>query len=105
VTWGKIDRLANSDLGKQNFTYKWLSRNSADHPGGEDNQFVAPQTVLIGRNGIRYRTLHRARVTGDGKYCCEFLAIEEVGGRLTGLPPRQHALLTAIAWDTGSGPR
>ena len=62
-----------------------------------ENQFVAPQAVLIGRGGRRYRTLlHRARIQGDGTYCCEFLAIEEVGGPLTGLPIQQLSLLTAI---------
>ena len=62
-----------------------------------ENEFIAPQAVLIGRGGRRYRTLlHRARIQGDGVYCCEFLAIEEVGGPLTGLSSRQLSLLTAI---------
>ena len=40
--------------------------------------------------------LHCARIQGDGTYCCEFLAIEEVGGPLTGLPNQQLSLLTGI---------
>jgi hypothetical protein len=97
VAWGRIDKLANSDLGQQNFTYKWLEETAQIILAARDNQFVAPQTILIGRNGVRYRTLlHRARIQGDGTYCCEFLAIEDVGGPVTGLPRRQLSLLTSI---------
>jgi hypothetical protein len=97
VPWSRINRLAQSDAGKQNFIYKWLEETAQIILVARENQFMAPQTVLIGRGGRRYRTLlHHARIRGDGKYCCEFLAIEEVGGPLTGLPNRQLSLLTGI---------
>ncbi len=97
VSWCKIQKLANSDAGKQNFTYKWLEETAQIILAAREHQFIAPQSVLIGRGGRRYRTiLHRARTQGDGIYCCEFLAIEEVGGPLIGLPKRQLSLLTGI---------
>ena len=97
VPLGKIHRLAQSDAGKQNFIYKWLEETAQIILAARENQFMAPQTVLIGRGGRRYRTLlHCARIQGDGTYCCEFLAIEEVGGPLTGLPNQQLSLLTGI---------
>ncbi len=97
VPWGRIHKLAHSDAGKQNFIYKWFEETAQIILEARENQFMAPQTVLIGRGGRRYRTLlHRARIQGDGTYCCEFLAIEEVGGPLTGLPKRQLSLLTGI---------
>src|SRR4051812_38816625 len=97
VPWGRIYRLAHSDTGKQNFIYKWLDETAQIILAARENQSMAPQTVLIGRGGRRYRTLlNCARIQGDGTYCCEFLAIEEVGGPLTGLPIRQLALLTGI---------
>jgi TIR domain-containing protein len=97
VPWGRIYRLAHSDTGKQNFIYKWLDETAQIILAARENQSIAPQTVLIGRGGRRYRTLlNCARIQGDGTYCCEFLAIEEVGGPLTGLPIRQLSLLTGI---------
>jgi hypothetical protein len=97
VPWCRIQKLANSDAGKQNFTYKWLEETAQIILAAREHQFIAPQSVLIGRGGRRYRTiLHRARTQGDGIYCCEFLAIEEVGGPATGLPKRQLSLLTGI---------
>jgi TIR domain len=97
VRWDRIQKLAYSDAGKQSFIYKWLEETAQIILAARDNHFIAPQTVLIGRGGRRYRTLlHCARIQGDGTYCCEFLAIEEVGGPLTGLPSHQLALLTGI---------
>jgi TIR domain len=97
VPWSKIHNLAYSDAGKHNFTYKWLEETAEIILAARENQFMAPQAVLIGRGGRRYRTLlYRARIQGNGTYCCEFLAIEEVGGPLTGLPIRQLSLLTGI---------
>jgi hypothetical protein len=97
VPWGKVHRLAYSDAGKQNFTYKWLEETAQIILAAREDQFIAPQCVLIGRGGRRYRTLlHRARTQGDGMYSCEFLAIEEVGGPAIGLPKRQLSLLTSI---------
>lgn len=97
VPWGRIHKLAYSEAGKQNFIYKWLEETAEIILAARENQFMAPQAVLIGRGGRRYRTLlYRARIQGDGTYCCEFLAIEEVGGPLTGLPIRQLSLLTGI---------
>jgi hypothetical protein len=95
VPWGRIQKLAQSDTGKQNFIYKWLEETAQIILAARENQFMAPQSVLIGRGGRRYRTLlHRARIQGDGTYCCEFLAMEEVGGPLTGLPNPQLSLLS-----------
>jgi hypothetical protein len=97
VPWGKVNRLAYSDAGRQNFIYKWLEETAQIILAAREDQFIAPQCVLIGRGGRRFRTLlHRARTQGDGMYRCEFLAIEEVGGPLTGLPKRQLSLLTGI---------
>jgi hypothetical protein len=97
VPWGRIHRLAHSDAGKQNFIYKWLEETAQIILVARENQFMAPQTVLVGRGGRRYRTLlHHARIRGDGRYCCEFLAIEEVGAPLTGSPNRQLSLLAGI---------
>jgi len=97
VSWGRINALAYSDAGKQTFIYKWFEETARIILAARENQLVAPQAVLIGRGGRRYRTLlHRARIQGDGTYCCEFLAIEDVGGPVTGLPRRQLSLLTSI---------
>lgn len=97
VPWCKVQKLANTDTGRQNFVYKWLEETAQIVLAARENEFIAPQAVLIGRGGRRYRTLlHRARVQGDGEYRCEFLAIEEVGGPLTGLSSKQLSLLTAI---------
>jgi len=97
VPWCKVQKLANTESGKLNFVYKWLEETAQILLAARENEFVAPQAVLIGRGGRRYRTLlHRARVQGDGDYRCEFLAIEEVGGPLTGLSSKQLSLLTAI---------
>ena len=97
VPWGKIQNLAYSDAGKQNFVYKWLEETAQIILAAREGQFIAPQCVLIGLGGRRFRTLlHRARTRGDGIYSCDFLAIEEVGGPLTGLPKRELSLLTAI---------
>ena len=97
VPWCKIQKLAYSDAGKQNFVYKWLEETAQIILAAREDQSMAPQCVLIGRGGRRFRTLlHRARTQGDGIYSCEFLAIEEVGGPLTGLPKRQLSLLTGI---------
>jgi TIR domain len=76
VPWGRIHKLAHSDTEKQNFIYKWLEETAQIILAARENQSMAPQTVLIGRGGRRYRTLlHYARIQGDGTYCCEFLAI------------------------------
>jgi hypothetical protein len=97
VPWCKVQKLAYSDAGKQNFVYKWLEETAQIILAAREDQSMAPQCVLIGRGGRRFRTLlHRARTQGDGIYSCEFLAIEEVGGPLTGLPKRQLSLLTGI---------
>ena len=75
---------------------KWIEETVKIVLEARKSKFLAPQTVLIGR-GARYRTLlYRARLEGDGKFCCEFLAIDEVGGPAVGLKPEQLALLTGI---------
>jgi hypothetical protein len=97
VPWGTIEELANSEDGKKIFMYKWLEEMARITLAARKGRFIAPQCVLIGRGGMRYRTLlHRARIQGDGMCRCEFLAIPEVGGPATGLPKKQLALLTGI---------
>jgi hypothetical protein len=62
-----------------------------------ENRFIAPQTVLVSPGGRRFRLLlYAARVQGDGRYCCEFLAIDEVSGPAIGMSSQLSSLLTSI---------
>jgi len=97
VPWTDIVAVSNTAEGNQNFMSKWIDETTKIILAARKNQFVSPQTVLIGRGGRRFRTvLDRARIQADGTFCCEFLAIDEVGGPTVGLSSPQLTLLTSI---------
>jgi hypothetical protein len=83
---------------EQVFRGKWIDETRNIILAARENKFIAPQTVLIGRGGRRFRfLLYGARLQGDGVYCCEFLAIDEVGGPpALGLSRQLLSLLTSI---------
>jgi TIR domain len=99
VRWSEITSLASVDRTSQErlFFCKWIDETKKIILAARENRFIAPQTVLIVRGGMRYRfLLYQARIQGDGSYCCEFLVINEVGGPALGLSQQQLALLTSI---------
>jgi hypothetical protein len=99
VRWAEIIAAATRNLpGNQKaFAAKWINETSEIILGAREQTFAAPQTVLIGPGGRRFRfLLYAARNAGDGSYCCEFLVIDEVGGPTLGLPNGLHSLLTSI---------
>jgi hypothetical protein len=97
VAWSDIAGVAATPEGDQNFMSRWIDETTQIVLAARKNKFMAPQTVLIGRCGRRFRTLlYRARTQADGVYACEFLVMDEVGGPMTGLSSRQLALLTGI---------
>jgi TIR domain-containing protein len=96
IAWADIMDAAVTDEDRL-FMSKWFEETRDIILAARKNRFVAPQTVLIGRGGLRFRTvLYRARIQGDGTYACEFLAIDDVGGPATGLSSQQLTLLTTI---------
>jgi hypothetical protein len=99
VRWREITSLESVDRTTQErlFFCKWIDETKKIILAARENRFIAPQTVLIVRGGMRYRfLLYQARIQGDGSYCCEFLVINEVGGPALGLSQQQLALLTSI---------
>ena len=97
VQWAEIEALAKEPSAKQNFMTKWVEETTRIILAARKNKFISPQTVLIGREDRRFRTiLHRARSQADQIYCCEFLAIAEVGGPAVGLSSQHLSLLTSI---------
>lgn len=100
VKWGDIVAVgSDSNLPEEQvFRSKWIEETSKIILAARENRFIAPQTVLIGRGGRRFRfLLYGARIQGDGTYCCEFLAIDEVGGPpALGLSRQLLSLLTSI---------
>jgi TIR domain len=97
VRWAEIAAAAHKPCAEQNFMPKWLDETRDIILAARNNEFIAPQTVLIGRGGQRFRTiLYRAHNQGHGMYCCEFLAIDEVGGPAVGLSRQNMSLLTSI---------
>jgi TIR domain len=97
IPWGDVLAVAKTAEGNANFIQKWIDEITKIIRAPRKNQWLAPQSVLIGRGGRRYRTLlNSARVQGDGNFYCEFLAIDEVGGPATGLTSKQLSLLTSI---------
>jgi TIR domain-containing protein len=96
ISWADVMDAAATDEDRL-FMSKWVEETACIILAARKNRFIAPQTVLIGRGGLRYRTvLDRARIQGDGTYACEFLAIDDVGGPATGLSSQQLTLLTTI---------
>jgi hypothetical protein len=99
VSWNEVVGAPAGDRTDQEWLFfcKWADETKNIILAARQNRFIAPQTVLVVRGGLRYRfLLSRARLQGDGVYCCEFLAINEVGGPALGLSQQQLALLTSI---------
>jgi TIR domain len=97
VAWEDVLAVANTAEGNTNFMSKWIDETTRIILASRKNQLIAPQSVLIGRGGRRYRTLlYNARRQADGNFCCEFLVIDEVGGPAVGLSRQQLSLLTSI---------
>ena len=99
VLWDEIIQAAAVDRTAQErvFFSKWADETKRIILAARQNKFIAPQTVLIVRGGMRYRfLLYQARIQGDGSYSCEFLVINDVGGPTLGLSQQQLALLTSI---------
>jgi hypothetical protein len=97
IAWEDVLAAANTAEGNTNFMSKWIDETTKIILASRKNQLIAPQSVLIGRSGRRYRTLlYNARLQADGNFCCEFLVIDEVGGPAVGLTRQQLSLLTSI---------
>jgi hypothetical protein len=99
VPWNEIANAAAGERTPQEqlFFSKWVDETKRIILAARESRFIAPQTVLIVRGGLRFRfLLYQARIQGDGVYCCEFLVINEVGGPTLGLSQQQLALLTSI---------
>jgi hypothetical protein len=99
VTWAEIATPIAHDRAPQAaiFKQKWIDETANIILAARENRFISPQTVLVGQGGRRFRfLLYSARVQGDGMYCCEFLAIDEVGGPALGMSTQLLSLLTSI---------
>jgi hypothetical protein len=100
ITWATMIQATLSPLrsGQEKlFAQKWLDETSDAILAARDGRFVPTQTVLVGPGGRRFRfLLLKARIQGDGVYCCEFLAVNDVGGPTLGLPDQLLSLLTSI---------
>ncbi len=98
VRWDEIARASDDRTPQEQlFVSKWVEETKRIILAARQNRFKAPQTVLIGRAGMRVRFLpYQARIQGDGVFCCEFLVIDEVGGPTLGLPRNLLALLTTL---------
>jgi hypothetical protein len=105
LTWSEItSTLLSAKLDGEKaatdrlFLHKWLDETSQIVLEAREGRIVAPQTILIARNGgKRCRLLlYQARTQADDVYCCEFLVINEVGGPTVGLSSDLLALLTGI---------
>jgi hypothetical protein len=99
IQWNEIAAAVTRHVpGRQKaFAAKWVDETGDIILGARDHTFTAPQTVLIGPGGRRFRfLLYASRSAGDGSYCCEFLVIDEVGGPTLGLSNQLHSLLTSI---------
>ena len=99
VPWSEITTAISGDGTSQErmFFTKWADETKKIILAARENRFIAPQTVLIVRGGLRFRfLLYQARIQGDGLYCCEFLVISDVSGPALGLSPQMLALLTTI---------
>jgi hypothetical protein len=98
VPWDEIARASDDRTSQEQFFFsKWVEETKRIILSARRNRFRAPQTVLVGRAGLRVRFLpYQARIQGDGVYCCEFLVIDEVGGPALGLSRNLAALLTSL---------
>jgi hypothetical protein len=98
VSWDEIARASEErTLQEQMFFCKWVEETKGIILAARQQKFKPPQTVLIGRAGLRVRfLLYQARIQGDGAYCCEFIVVNEVGGPVLGSKPQMLALLTSV---------
>lgn len=99
IAWGDVAAAVAHSLppNQTAFVSKWVEETSRIILAGRDSKYIPPQTVLMGTGGTRFRfLLYAARKEGDGRYCCEFLVIDEVGGPPIGLPGQLLSLLTGI---------
>jgi hypothetical protein len=98
ITWADLTAAAAKlSAQEQVFLRKWIEETSAIILAAHENRVQASQTILIGRGGRRFRfILYGGRLQGDGIFCCEFLAIDEVGGPTLGLSTQLLSLLTGI---------
>jgi hypothetical protein len=98
ITWADLTAAAGRlSAQEQVFLRKWIDETGAVILAAHENRVQAPQTILIGRGGRRFRfILYGGRLQGDGIFCCEFLAIDEVGGPSLGLSTQLLSLLTGI---------
>lgn len=98
VSWDELAKAGEDQTPQERmFFCKWIEETKGTILAARQQKFRAPQTVLIGRAGLRVRfLLYQARVQGDGGYCCEFLIVNEVGGPVLGSKPQMLALLTSV---------
>lgn len=98
VGWDELTKPSDDRTPQeQMFFNKWADETRKIIIAAREHKFVAPQTVLIARGGLRVRfLLYQARTQGNGTYLCEFLVINEVGGPALGLSRQLLALLTSI---------
>ncbi len=98
VGWDELTKATDDRTPQEKMFFdKWADETKKIIIAARDHKFVAPQTVLIARGGLRVRfLLYQARTQGDGTYWCEFLVINDVGGPALGLSRQLLALLTSI---------
>lgn len=98
ISWAEMVSAIASVSGQQPiFAKKWVEETAEIILAAHENRVVSPQTVLIAPAGRRFRfLLYRARVEGDGRFCCDFLALDEVGGPALGLPSQMRSLINGI---------
>ena len=69
VLWNEIARASDDRMPQEQiFFSKWVEETKKIILAARRNRFKAPQTVLIGRAGLRVRFLpYQARIQGDGR--------------------------------------
>lgn len=79
------------------FAKRWIDETAASILASRNMQFSTPQAILIGPKGKRFRFfLSSARLDGDGRYRCEFIVLDEIGGPAVGMSNMLLSLLTSI---------
>ena len=99
ILWRDLHLHAENHVpeGQKAFVKKWLDETCGAIIESRKMRFSTSQTVLIGPRGKRFRfILTSGRVEGDGRYRCEFLLLDEVGGPAVGMSSQLLSLLTNI---------
>ena len=100
VTWRELHALAaapDRTAQERLLMAKWLDETGRAIRAAREKKFGAPQVVLMGRGGRRFRLLpYQAWNRDDGSFCCEFLVLDEVGGPALGVSTQLLALVTSI---------